>query len=65
MELLTLGEQLSRPYFSTIELVLLCCLMGQPRPLFQLFSSFRTTNIWVASGIRTRIFRAVGESTDH
>ena len=42
--------------------------MGHSRPLFQLFSSFRTVQLLknvAASGIRTRIVRAVGENADH
>ena len=37
--------------------------IGQPRPLFHLFSSFRT-NV-VASRIQTRIVRVEGKDTDH
>ena len=42
--------------------------MGHSRPLFHLFSSFRTVQLLknlAASGIRTQIFGAVGENTDH
>ena len=39
--------------------------MGQPRPLFHLFFIFSYNNKHlVASGIRTRIFVAVGETAD-
>ena len=38
--------------------------MGQPQPLFRLFSSFRTENS-VASRIQTRIVRVEGKNADH
>ena len=42
--------------------------MGHSRPLFRLFSSYRTAQLLknlAASGIRTRIVGAVGENADH
>ena len=42
--------------------------MGHSRPLFHLFSPFRTVQLLknlAASGIRTRIVGAVGENADH
>ena len=41
--------------------------MGQPRPLFQLLSSFPNTvqKSLVASGIQTKIVRVDGKEADH
>ena len=42
--------------------------MGHPRPLFRLFSSFRTVQLLknlAANGIRTQIDGAVGKNADH
>ena len=39
--------------------------MGQPRPLFCLFSFFSNTNTVDVSGIQTRIVGVEGEHADH